>query len=190
MLPNNLYNLRLIFIIVAFGLLSCQSQTNSPKPEKTTEVQVLDSIVTNLESENFEKNCQSEFNNKTFEYLYEKNVPEHLHTLKFHCNAGRISGIMYGPSPEGEHRLYFFKAELENIEIAGDSIIFEFVKGDFYGEQITQANFEQTSKLETYGGSSGKLEMRGKLTGNTLTLKCYSEFYECYDSEMKFYLKS
>ncbi|MEO1254718.1 MAG: hypothetical protein AAFY41_07525 [Bacteroidota bacterium] len=48
---NNLQNLRLTFIIAVFGLLSCQSRTNSQNSEQTTEFQEPDSIETNLETQ-------------------------------------------------------------------------------------------------------------------------------------------
>jgi hypothetical protein len=114
-------------------------------------------------------------------------VPDHLFTLIFKCVDKGLTGKIFGPDPEGEHGLYFFKANLEKLKLDSlNNIEFEFSKGDLYTEIITMENYLDSLNLENAGSSHGQIYYKGKMYRDSIVFKCTSQYNDCFDKVMTF----
>ena len=85
-----------------------------------------------------------------------------------------MTGKMFGPQPEGEHGLAFFKADLKNIKIdSSENIEFEFTQGDLFDSQ-TLDNYLESLDSSKFGFSRALLTYKGKNYGDSLILNCTS----------------
>lgn len=128
-------------------------------------------------------------NGEVFQYLYRQDIPKHLFTLVFNCNNDTLKGTIFGPDPEGEHGLLFFKSNLDSISLTGNSISFSFVQGDLFDKALTLESYNKPSKQESKGWSSYRLYYKGSLQNDTIAFICSSEFYNCYADTMNFIRK-
>ena len=99
-------------------------------------------------------------------------------------------GTSFGPDPEGEHGLFYFRTNLDRLKIdSKNNIEFDFKRGHLFTEQITIENYTDSLDIENAGFSREIMFYKGQISGNLITLNCSSEYSDCYDSTMTFKLK-
>src|SRR5690242_15611990 len=109
-------------LIIGLLILGCSSRDNKSSTDQS------DSLTTDRQLDNV-STCNRQLDNKIFEFLPDKEIPEHLFTLVFKCDKDKLTGKIFGPDPEEEHGLWFFRADLENLKIDElNKIEFEFSK--------------------------------------------------------------
>lgn len=147
-------------------------------------------LVAGLGQEEEKGKCDPALDNKVFEYLYDSEIPDHVFTLIFKCEDSELKGKLFGPAPEGEHGLWFFRADLDNLRVDSlKNIEFEFSQGYLYPDRITMDNYLDSLSTENAGISRGQMYYKGKLSGDSIVFQCRPE-YDCYDEIMTFRLKS
>jgi hypothetical protein len=135
-------------------------------------------------------NAAKVLDGKIFTYVPVPNKMLHSFTLKFSNAQDTLKGVILGPSPEADHGLFFYKAQLSDIVIGdSSSITFSFTPGELYEEQITIENYEED--LQSSGVLRSELFFKGRFLSDTaIILNCSNEYYDCYtDEEMIFRLK-
>jgi hypothetical protein len=176
--------LLILTFISVFGCKQPDNETSSNADSTIVKVDKQEIKVTTL-------NCGLDNEDKVYEYLPRVDVPRHLFTIIFKCNGDSLTGKIFGPLPEGEHGLAFFKADLKNIKIDRlENIEFEFTHGDLFDRQITINNYLESSDSSKFGFSRALLIYKGRNYGDSLILNCISEYYDCYTDVMKFMSKN
>ena len=173
-------------ILLSFLTFTCKQQDTKSKENFETKA---DSLTT-IRQEEKKNNCNTSVEDKVFEYLPDNDVPEHLFTIVFNCDEHGLTGKIFGPDPEGEHGLFFFKANLDNLRVDDlNKIEFEFVKGLLYSDQITIDDYLDTLTTDDAGISKGKIFYSGQIAGDSIIFSCTSEYDDCYDETMTFRVK-
>ena len=168
----------LIFILI-FGCNSKDSPSSSSIAQDSLRIKERDEEI------------KCPLDNKVYEYLYDTDVPSHLFTLVFKCRDNGLTGKLFGPDPEGEHGLWFFKADLKNLKVDSlNNIEFEFAQGYLYPDRITIDNYLDTLSTDNAGISKGLIFYKGKISGDSIVFKCTSEYNDCYDQAMTFRTKN
>jgi len=177
--------IRTTFIVTLLIILSCNSKDNKSNDNITKS-----DSVTAVGQEDKKRKCNSVLDNKVYQYLYDSEVPDHLFTLIFKCEDNGLKGKIFGPDPEGEHGLWFFRADLENIKVDSvNNIEFEFSQGYLYPDRITMDNYLDSLNTDNAGFSRGQIYYKGKISGDSIVFKC-SPDYDCYDATMTFRVKN
>lgn len=182
----------LTLVVVLLQAFSCQNHIKI-----TTEAQTQDSIGIVLTAENNQRfnnfnNCKN-LDRRIYTYLPAPGKELHQFTLKFDClydSLKSLKGLIFGPSPEGEHGLAFYKTILKDLIIDDSSnVSFTVIPVPLYEQQITLSNYQEIVKAS--GIDRGEQFFKGKLLGDTvIVLTCSSEFNDCYTNEpMNFVLK-
>jgi hypothetical protein len=169
----------LFFSFVMFFYLSCG------KSLKNIEEIKADSLSHPISSRtiNAANLCES-LNGKVYTYLPSSNKELHLFSLKFDCLYDTLIGTIFGPFPQGDHGLAFYRTQLKDL-IVDDSlnISFSIVPGKLYEKQITLDNYRDN--LEAFGIDRGEQFFKGCFLADTLIrLNCVSEYYDCYTTEV------
>jgi hypothetical protein len=172
-------------ILTSFLILGC-----NPKDNKTNdEIAQSDSVATVGQKDKKGK-CNSILDNKVYQYLYDSEVPDHLFTLIFNCEESKLKGKIFGPDPEGEHGLWFFRADLDNLKIDSlNNIEFDFSQGYLYPDRITMDNYLDSLSTDNAGFSRGQIYFKGKMSGDSIVFRCNPD-YDCYDEIMTFRVKN
>lgn len=177
--------IRTTFILTLLLILSCK-----PKDNNSAEIIAKSDSVTKVEQVEKKEECISALDNKVYQYLYDSEVPDHLFTLIFKCEPTGLTGKIFGPDPEGEHGLWFFRADLENVKVDTlNNIEFEFSQGYLYPDRITIENYLDSLNKDNAGISRGQIYYKGKISGDSIVFKCNPE-YDCYDETMTFRVKN
>lgn len=178
----------IILFILQLPIWSCQKnnsdETNYGKSNSLRQPEI---IFQNLNS----NNCCKVLSGKVYTFLPPSNESLHLFTLKFDCVDDTLRGLFIGPSPEGEHGLFFYKAELKKLIISDSSdISFSIVPGELYERQITLENYGQ--EFESSGRIRFEFLYSGKFLADTVVLlNCFSEYENCFiRDQMRFTIKN
>lgn len=175
--------IRMILLSALSLIAGCNVKENKREGQNEDSVTVLRQL-------DGKEECNSGLHNKIYNYLYDRDVPEHLFTLIFKCEGKSLSGKLFGPAPEGEHGLWFFRAELENLKIDSlNNISFEFSQGYLYPHIITMENYLDSMSTDSAGFSRGQIYYKGKIAGDSILFMCEPE-YDCYVERMTFRLKN
>ncbi len=173
------------FTLTLLLILSC-----SPKDNKTSDNTIQSDSTKTVGQEDKKGGCNPTLDSKVYQYLYDSEVPDHLFTLIFKCEGNGLKGKIFGPDPEGEHGLWFFRADLENLKVDSlDNIEFEFSQGHLYPDRITMDNYLDSLNTDNAGFSRGQIYFKGKMSGDSIVFKC-SPDYDCYDATMTFRVKN
>jgi len=115
-------------------------------------------------------------------------IPDSVHyTIIFHCENDSLKALMFGPDPEGEHGLFFFRENLDSVYANNGFISFSLVERDLYLKPYTLNNYNKGIKYQVRGGSNERQFFKGKLTGDSIVFTCNSELGgECYGDTMVF----
>jgi len=99
-------------------------------------------------------------------------------------SSGHWRGIMNGLERAGEHGLFYYVVEIEQLSITPDGIIsFEIGERDFFTKRPS------LSHLGGHGdGGASRLHMHfyGRIVGGDLVLQCEDEDGSCPDSKLHF----
>jgi hypothetical protein len=118
----------------------------------------------------------------------ESGSPDLVYALRLFHQNGLWKGVFFGPSPEGEHGLFFFYADFEDIQVDDAATVdFRIRKGKLYQNEITLDNY--TSLGEDNGYSRTLIHFSGQLTGDTLRLTCASEYDLDWDYQTMDFIK-
>lgn len=129
----------------------------------------------------------SKLDGKIYQYLPSPDLHEHLFTLLFYCRQDSLKGMLFGPDPEGDEGLYFFKSDLDSVTLSGNAISFSFVQKDLYEKPFTLKNYNKASyKNPIVGGSRDRIFYKGTFHADTLTFICTSQNADCYADTMSF----
>lgn len=170
---------KILILLIAFGNFSCRPQTENENESQRQDTTLISMKYQKIDSAN---SCEI-LNGKVYSYLPRSGNELHLFTLKFDCDYDSLKGLLIGPDPEGEHGLFFYKAQLINPLIDDSANIeFSIVPGKLYEKQITLENY--TEEFESSGRTRFEFFYRGKFLSDTaIVLNCASEFYGCYTNE-------
>lgn len=176
-----------IILIIALLNFSCwKSDKNVDESQAKDTVSLSAITYQKIDSGNI---CEL-LNGRVYTYLPHAEKESHLFTLKFDCLQDTLKGLIFGPFPEGDHGLAFYKSELKGL-VVDDSLNVSFflIPGELYEEQITLENYNGT--LQSFGIDRGEQFFKGKFLADTaINLNCSSEYYDCYTKEqMNFKLK-
>jgi hypothetical protein len=176
---------RSIFILTLL-ILSC-----SRKDDKSSDSLTQSDSVTVAGQKDKKGKCNSSLDNKVYQYRYDSEMSDdYLFTLIFKCEQNGLDGKIFGPDPEGEHGLWFFRADLENLKVDSlSNIEFEFSQGYLYPDRITMDNYLDSLNTDNAGFSRGQIYYKGKISGDSIVFKCNPE-YDCYDEAMTFRVKN
>jgi hypothetical protein len=131
-------------------------------------------------------NCKK-LDGAIFQYKQAGDPANLTFTLVFQCKNDSLKGVLFGPDPQGEEGMYYFKSDLDNIQLVGNTISFHFEYGKLYQRPFTLANYNKNVSYKVAGGEHGELAYTGKLTGNTIVFTCVSNEGLCYaDNNMVF----
>ena len=120
-----------------------------------------------------------------FRYKGADDLPDSIrHTIIFRCENDSLKGLMFGPDPEGEHGMFYFRTNLENLQVNGSLINFNLAMGHLYHKPYTLNNYKAV-EYEVQGGSNGMQIYKGKLAGDSIVFTCDSDG-DCYDRVMVF----
>jgi hypothetical protein len=177
--------IRTTSILTLLLILSC-----NPKDNKSNDSIAQSDSATVVGLKDKKGKCNSILDDRVYQYLSNSEVPEHLFTLIFKCKEDRLKGKIFGPDPEGEHGLWFFRADLENLKIDSlNNIEFEFSQGYLYPDRITMDNYLDSLNTDNAGFSRGQIYYKGKISGDSIVFKCDPD-YDCYDQVMTFRVKN
>jgi hypothetical protein len=127
-------------------------------------------------------------NEKVFLFLPSPELETHLFVLKFRCSDGKPTAELTGPSPEGEHGLFYFKSLIDTISVDSTNIKMKYVQGNLYSKQISldEKNLDQYNS----GFSRNEFILEGKfLSDSLLMFNCKSDYGICYSDTLMFRLK-
>jgi hypothetical protein len=162
------------FIVVITLLCSCTKHS--------------DHLRDNINSEQKGVPSCDKLNEKQFFFLPSPDLETHVFILKFVCSDGKLTAELTGPSREGEHGLFYFKASIDSIFMDSSNIKLKYVQGNLYSKQISlnDKNIEQYNS----GFSRNEFILEGELQNDSLLIaKCKSEYGDCYSDTLKFRLK-
>jgi len=127
------------------------------------------------------------FDGGVFQFISE-DVPENYRfTLMFHCASDSLKGLLFGPVPEGEEGMYYFKENLDSVQVKDDYITFSFVQSNLYEKPFTLANYDKNFKNKVVGRSNWRQYYKGKIGGDSIIFTCQSPSPpECYGDTLIF----
>jgi hypothetical protein len=177
-----------LWFAVLLIALGCGSKDNA-EVEKAQVGEISAEVEKGKQSKNL-LNCNSSLNGAVYEFQSDPNYPEEKFTLRFTCSEDTLKGEILGPAPAGEHGLFYFYANSDSLRTDDkNSLEFQFAQGNLYEEQITLVNYKNLKEENASGISKGKVYFKGAIAGDSLILKCTSQYYDCYADEMVFKLK-
>lgn len=119
-------------------------------------------------------------------YEYESAEKSENHYIVIDTLNGEYKGIYYGTEDSGGHGVYFFKSQMEDLNILEERISFKIEKRELY--QVTLMNNLKNDrdfkKDSIIGISNGQLKYRGEIFKDEFKLKCESEFGYCWDNQL------
>ncbi|OQP66837.1 hypothetical protein A3860_00255 [Niastella vici] len=193
-----------LFVNFLFWLSACirtdKSSRNSNGTNNTadsgTANQVTDSVITTRVVQTTLQDCKkldgSIFRFKEREDLSDlpenAKIPDSVHyTVIFRCENDSLKAVMFGPDPEGEHGLFYFKEDLDSVYTNNGFISFSLVEHELYLKPYTLNNYNKGIKYEVRGGSNERQLFRGKLAGDSIVFTCNSDpGGMCYSDTMVF----
>lgn len=106
-----------------------------------------------------------------------------IYGLELIFAKGTYTINFFGPSPEGEHGMYFFKSDVKEFEQI-DSLSFKaiLVKGLLYPDSITFESLGGLDTLKSAGFDNTELKLRGQfISGDSLIIDCVAQNeYDCF----------
>jgi hypothetical protein len=168
-----------LYLLALFSITSCGliDTGNSDTEQKDT--------ATYRVPPNQNQLASAKLNGKIFQYLPGSDILEHLFTIVFHCKNDTLSGVIFGPAPEGNEGLYF-KSNLDSVTLNNTIIRFSFVQKDFYSKPFTVENYNKPFDNKVQQGSNFRVFYKGYLHSDTITFVCGSEHSDCYADTMNF----
>jgi hypothetical protein len=122
-----------------------------------------------------------------YQYKDEENAPDSMaFSLLFHCKAGRLDGLIFGPYPAGDEGLYFFKEDLDSIRVDSGYLSFSFVQHKYYQKPFTFKNYDKPFPNPVLGGGQYRFRFKGKMENGAIVFICNAEFGQCYADTMVF----
>jgi len=118
-------------------------------------------------------------------YEYKSVNKSENHYIIFDRIDGEMKGKYFGTHDGKEHGVFFFKADIEKLEIRDKGEI-EFEIGDRLLYESTQFKIKDPSPDSTVGRTSDILRYKGRITADKLKLTCDSDAYDCWDKELTF----
>jgi hypothetical protein len=119
---------------------------------------------------------------------FEEDTAEMAFTIVFNCKNDSLKALMFGPDPQEEHGLYFFKENLDSVKIQNGELYFSLVKRTLYAKQFTLDNYKTFPNINA-GGSNVRTFYKGKLAGDSIVILCNNEeagYNDCYSDTMVF----
>jgi hypothetical protein len=152
-----------IYLVTVLLLSSCK-QT----PANSTALQNNDETVVK----------SSHISEKIFEYLRRGDSPDRKFTLMLSTNDNVVKGTLFGPDPEGENGVFYFRAALDSISIDNNKVRFSCYKDTVFEKPFTLQNYKQKIKDQPGGFVGNRMLYRGYLRNDTLKLCTHNDnFY-------------
>ena len=185
----------IFFVICVFGLFGCMhsdksnaNNTDINKVNSGTDSFTTARAALQTSTEDCKKLNGSIFRYKEPEELSDlpDRIPDSLlHTIIFRCENDSVKALMFGPDPEGEHGMFYFKTNLDSIQVNNDLISFSMKMDELYWKPYTLNNYNKGIKYEVQGGSNERQFFKGKLAGDSIVFTCDSDG-DCYGKTMVF----
>lgn len=101
----------------------------------------------------------------------------------FYCEGDSMRAIIMGPVTNGK----YFRANVNNLELKGDSIAFNFIEGEFYRIPFTLNNYRNYGGPLAVGFSADRIYYKGTMKGDSIIdLKCQDRYYTCATDTLLF----
>ena len=101
--------------------------------------------------------------------------------------SGRWRGIMNGLERAGEHGLYYYVAEVENIEVAPDGAIrFEVGERTLHSRRPAISSLAAARDAGAAGVVRDRMRFTGRVEAGDLVLRCVDPGGSCPDSTLRF----
>ncbi len=107
--------------------------------------------------------------------------------LEFSWKDQSIRGVYFGLEREGEHGLFYTAVEMKNLTVGPNGeVAFVVPERDMFDKRPNSAEEARQKTRTPVGLTRDELDMRGRITGGTLTLQCVSKGPSCPDRLMVF----
>lgn len=117
-----------------------------------------------------------------YEYKTETKLENHyivLDTLN-----GTLTGKYYGSENEGEHGAAFYANAMEHLNVTQNTIRFEIGARTLYAR--SRFAIGKSGSGNSIGLTKSKLVYTGTITAKGFTLKCDSQYGDCWEGELVF----
>jgi hypothetical protein len=103
--------------------------------------------------------------------------------LDFACLSGRWRGIMNGLERAGDHGLYYYVVEVEQLDVSADGRLrFEIGTRSFFSRRPALSNLSGKGEA---GIARSRMRFSGRIEGGDLVLRCSGDG-SCPDSVLRF----
>lgn len=169
----------IVFATVLMVISQCSSekaQESDSNADKNTSIEDKKAIPKNIPCSSFPTIGRFLLNEQSGCYT-------DLYGLSINCSSNKWVVDFFGPSPEEEHGMFYFKSKMKEFKLI-DSLNFsiKLEKGSLFKDSLTFTNLQNFIESESAGFDNTIIELTGViLSKDSISIDCNSEYkYDCF----------
>lgn len=170
--------------MTVIGLGGCDNSQN--KEEGNLKIEIHQKEANVESSQNF---CGVFTGTSRYKLLKHAHGFTDFYGLRINCNSDSLTVDFLGPSPEGEHGMYYFYSHSNYVQLS-DSIKFniELEKGNLYKDSLTFTSINNLENMKAYGFDKTQLSLEVTyISKDSILVKCRGQNeFDCYSGEEVF----